>query len=123
MLKNRLQLLHDQGQSIWLDYIDRPMLQNGELARRIREDALTGMTSNPTIFEKALAEGGVYDDQIRSAGGNFTAMELFELIETTDVRDACDLFREVYDSTNRYDGYVSIECSPAVANDARGTIS
>jgi transaldolase len=120
---NRLQRLHDAGQSIWLDYIERTMLRNGELARRIRDDALMGMTSNPTIFEKALAEGSAYDDQIRSAPGDFTAMELFERIATTDVRDACDGFRGVYDSTSGYDGFVSIEVSPASANDARATIS
>src|SRR6058998_438974 len=107
MNDNRLKRLHDAGQSIWLDFIDRTILRNGDLARRIREDALTGMTSNPTIFEKALAEGTAYDDQIRSAAGNFTAMELFELIETTDVRDACDIFKGVHQSTNGYDGYVS----------------
>ena len=64
---NRLQKLHDAGQSIWLDFIDREMLRNGELERRIAEDALTGMTSNPTIFEKALAEGTAYDEQLASA--------------------------------------------------------
>ena len=123
MASNRLQELHDAGVSIWLDFIERRMLRNGDLDRRIREDCLTGMTSNPTIFEKALAEGDAYDDQIRSVGGDFTAMELFELIATTDVRDACDHFRAVYDKSNAYDGYVSIEVSPGAANDARATIS
>src|SRR3954451_7367268 len=98
MTKNPLQLLNEAGQSIWLDYIDRTILKNGDLARRIRDDALTGMTSNPTIFEKALAEGVAYDEQIRGTTGSMTAMEFFELVETTDVRDACDLFRGVYDS-------------------------
>lgn len=123
MSDNSLKRLSAAGQAIWLDYIDRPMLRNGDLERRIRDDALTGMTSNPTIFEKALAEGSAYDDQIRSAAGDFTAMELFELIATTDVRDACDAFRATYDRTNGADGYVSIEVSPAAANDARATIS
>src|SRR6476646_11766268 len=118
MPTNRLQQPADEGQSIWLDNIDRTMLHNGDLERRIRDDALTGMTSNPTIFEKALAEGVAYDDQIRSAPGDFTALELFELIATTDVRDACDIFRGVYDSTSGRDGFVSIEVSPASANDA-----
>ena len=121
-MSNRLQRLHDAGQSIWLDFIDRTILRNGELARRIRDDALTGETSNPTIFEKALAEGSEYDDQIRSAAGE-TALELFEVIATTDVRAACDAFRGVYDTTKGYDGYVSIEVSPGAANDARSTIS
>jgi len=123
MTSNRLQELHDAGVSLWLDFIERKILRNGDLDRRIREDCLTGMTSNPTIFEKALAEGTDYDDQIRSVGGEFTAMELFELIATTDVRDACDHFRGVYDRGNAYDGYVSIEVSPGAANDARATIS
>ena len=122
MSPNRLQLLHDAGQSIWLDFIDRTILKNGELARRIRDDAVTGMTSNPTIFEKALAEGTVYDDQIRSAAGEFTAMELFELVETTDVRDACDIFRGTYDAMHGADGFVSIEVSPGAANDAGATV-
>jgi transaldolase len=122
-VSDNLKHLSAAGQAIWLDYIDRTMLRNGDLERRIRDDGLTGMTSNPTIFEKALAEGSVYDDQIRSAAGDFTAMELFELIATTDVRDACDMFRATYDRTNGADGYVSIEVSPAAANDARATIS
>ena len=123
MSENRLQRLHDAGQSIWLDFIDRSILRNGELARRIREDALTGMTSNPTIFEKALAEGTAYDDQLRGATTGSTAMELFELVETSDVRDACDIFMPVYESTsNAGDGFVSIEVSPSSANDAKETI-
>jgi transaldolase len=81
------------------------------------------MTSNPTIFEKALAEGNAYDDQIRTAPGDFTAMELFELVSTTDVRDACDQFRGVYDKQQGADGYVSIEVSPAQAHDLLGTVS
>jgi len=120
---DRLQRLHDAGVSIWLDFIERTILRNGELERRIREDALTGMTSNPTIFEKALAEGSAYDDQIRSAPGDVTAMELFELIATTDVRDACDIFRDVYDKERGTDGFVSIEVSPAAAHDLLGTVS
>src|SRR5580693_386181 len=120
---SRLRQLHDAGQSVWLDFIDRTILTNGDLARRIRDDALTGMTSNPTIFEKALAEGSTYDDQIRSMTGEHTALELFELIATTDVRDACDAFRGVYDQSGGADGFVSIEVSPGAANDMRSTIS
>ena len=120
---DRLQRLHDAGVSIWLDFIERTILRNGDLARRIRDDAVTGMTSNPTIFEKALAEGNAYDDQIRTAPGDFTAMELFELVSTTDVRDACDLFRGVYDKQHGADGYVSIEVSPTRAHDLLGTVS
>ncbi|HEY5061625.1 MAG TPA: transaldolase [Gemmatimonadaceae bacterium] len=123
MTKNPLQQLHDAGQSIWLDFIDRTILRNGDLQRRVRDEALTGMTSNPSIFEKALAEGTIYDDQLRAAPGEVTAMELFELIATTDVRTACDIFRAVYDRTRGADGYVSIEVSPSAANDAQATVS
>jgi transaldolase len=122
MSDNRLQQLNKAGQSIWLDFIDRTILRNGDLARRIRDEALTGMTSNPTIFEKALAEGSEYDDQIRTDAGDVTAMELFERIATTDVRDACDLFRPTFDRLKGADGFVSIEVSPGAANDAQATI-
>jgi transaldolase len=120
---DRLQRLHDAGVSIWLDFIEREMLRNGDLQRRIDEESLTGMTSNPTIFEKALAEGNAYDDQIRTTSGDFTAVELFELIATTDVRDACDIFRGVYEKAKGTDGFVSIEVSPSAAHDLLGTIS
>lgn len=123
MSSNRLQRLHDAGQSIWLDFIDRTILQNGDLRRRIREDALTGMTSNPTIFEKALAEGAAYDDQLKSADPELSAHELFELIETSDVRDACDQFMPVYEAAGGGDGFVSIEVSPSAANSAAETIA
>jgi transaldolase len=122
-MPNPLQQLHAAGQSIWLDYIDRTMLHNGELARRIPGDALTGMTSNPTIFEKALAQGSAYDAQLRDAAGDRTAWELFELVETDDVRTACDIFRPVYESTKGHDGFVSIEVSPGSAHDAQATIA
>jgi len=118
-----LHALHAAGQSLWLDYIDRTMLHDGELARRIRDEALTGMTSNPTIFEKALAQGTAYDAQLKDAAGDRTAWELFELVETDDVRTACDIFRPVYDRTKGGDGYVSIEVSPGAAHDATATVA
>jgi len=123
MAKNMLQELHDAGQSIWLDSIDRRILHDDELDRRIREDALTGMTSNPTIFQKALASSNAYDEQIVAAEEEgHTSWELFELLETTDVRDACDAFAGVYSSTRGADGYVSIEISPGVSHDANAAI-
>jgi len=123
MAKNRLQALHDVGQSIWLDSIDRRMLHDGELDRRIRDDALTGMTSNPTIFQKALASSNAYDDQITEAEEkDLTSWEVFELLETTDVRDACDKFASVFSATRGGDGYVSIEVSPGVSNSADATV-
>ena len=123
MTTNRLTALHEAGQSIWLDFIDRTILQNGDLARMIREDSLTGMTSNPTIFEKALAEGEEYDDQIKSAPPGLTAWDLFELVETTDVRSACDAFAETYRATRGGDGFVSIEVSPGVSNDTDASVA
>lgn len=122
MTGNRLQDLHDAGQSVWLDFIDRTLLRDGRLERMIQGDALVGMTSNPTIFEKALAEGTAYDAQIAAAAGERGALELFELIETDDVRAACDHFRETYERTERRDGYVSIEVSPAHAHSAGDTV-
>ncbi len=119
---DRLKHLHSAGTSIWLDYIDRGMLRNGDLARRIREDSLVGMTSNPTIFEKALAEGTSYDSQLAEAPPDLSTWQLFELVETEDVRAACDLFGSVYAHSRGGDGYVSIEVSPAVANDTDGTV-
>lgn len=121
-MSNPLRALHDAGQSVWLDYIDRALLHNGALQRLIREDALMGMTSNPTIFEKALAEGREYDEQIGALTTALTPWQLFELIETDDVRAACDIFAETYRATGGADGYVSIEVSPGVAHDAEATV-
>ncbi|MFN8581504.1 MAG: transaldolase [Gemmatimonadaceae bacterium] len=122
MTDNRLRLLSEAGQSVWLDYIDRAMLRDGSLLRLIHDDALMGMTSNPTIFEKALAEGALYDEQVQRHAGERSAAALFELVETDDVRTACDVFAGVYAATKRGDGYVSIEVSPGVAHDTSGTI-
>ncbi len=119
---DRLKQLHDAGQSIWLDYIDRTMLRSGELARRIEHDSLTGMTSNPTIFEKALAEGHAYDSQLSGASPDLSAWELFELVETDDVRAACDIFLPVHERSRGVDGYVSIEVSPGAAHSVDETI-
>src|SRR5687768_16839994 len=122
MNDNPLRRLHQAGQSVWLDYIDRAMLHDGRLVKLIEQDALVGMTSNPTIFEKALAEGAAYDAQISSAPGELNSAELFELIETDDVRTACDRFAPVFESTEGQDGYVSIEVSPSQAFDAEATV-
>jgi transaldolase len=119
----RLHALHAAGQSLWLDYIDRTMLSNGDLARRIAEDALTGMTSNPTIFEKALAEGAAYDAQLATIDPALSDREAFFALATSDVRTACDAFRGVYDATEGVDGYVSLEVSPDLARDAAGTVA
>jgi transaldolase len=117
-----LHALHKAGQSIWLDYIDRTLVLSGELKRRIGDDALTGMTSNPTIFEKALAQGTAYDAQLAQLSIDRTPWAIFEAVETDDVRAACDVFRPVYDAANGADGFVSIEVSPGAAHDTNGTV-
>ena len=122
MSTNRLQQLHDAGVSIWLDFIDRELLSSGRLRRMIEEDYITGETTNPTIFEKALAEGHEYDEQLSGAPRELSPPELFELVEAEDVRTACDIFADVYKRTGGGDGYVSIEVSPASANDAEATV-
>jgi transaldolase len=129
MASDRLTKLHAAGQSVWLDFITRTILHDGGLERLIRDDGLSGMTSNPTIFEKALAEGTAYDAQLAEAlqarggaSGAQQAWELFELVETTDVRDACDRFMPVFERTEGADGYVSIEVSPGVAHRAEDTV-
>ena len=117
-----LHALNAAGQSIWLDYIDRTLVQSGDLAKRIEADALTGMTSNPTIFEKALAHGTAYDAQLAALATDRTPWAIFEAVETDDVRAACDVFRPTYDRTASADGYVSIEVSPGAAHDTVGTV-
>lgn len=122
-MTKRLHELHAAGQSLWLDYIDRTMLSNGDLAKRIEEDALTGMTSNPTIFEKALAEGTAYDAQLASLPASLDTRTVFETVAATDVRDACDAFAGVYEASRGLDGFVSLEVSPDLARDAAGTVA
>src|SRR5918997_1645773 len=120
---NPLQRLGELGQSIWYDYITRDLLLSGELARLIREDGLRGMTSNPTIFEKAIAGSHLYDDDIRrlSDQGHSSA-GIFEALAVADVQSACDVFLPLYPQLDGADGYVSIEVSPTLANDTDGTI-
>jgi len=118
---SRLRLLHEAGQSVWLDFIERSMLQDGTLRRLIEEDALSGMTSNPTIFEKALGSS-VYDAQIAALAGELEPARVFEHIACDDVRLACDIFLPLFEATNGRDGFVSIEVSPEHAHDAAGTV-
>lgn len=122
-MPDRLLALRDAGQSIWLDYIDRTLITSGQLERYIAEGWLTGETTNPTIFEKALAEGSAYDEQLSALPRGLSAAEIFEQIEAEDVRAACDLFAGVYNSTDGMDGYVSIEVSPHLANDTDATVT
>src|SRR5512143_2105993 len=101
MKPNPLKELEKLGQSVWLDYIRRDLIQGGELKRLIEEDGLCGMTSNPSIFEKAILESHVYDDAIRAqALAGKDAGEIFEALSLQDVQSAADVFRPVYDKTN-----------------------
>jgi transaldolase len=108
--------------SVWIDSLSREMLETGELARLRDEDAVVGVTSNPTIFEKALATGDWYDEQLRDAlGRHEDPKETFLELAVDDVRAACDLLRPTWDSTGGVDGYVSIEVDPGLAYDREGT--
>src|SRR5690242_13367306 len=121
--KSRMQELLDQGQSVWLDYLRRGMLESGELQRMI-DDGLRGMTSNPTIFEHAIGGSTDYDEALaRVASSSRTDREVFESLAVEDVRSAADLFRPVYDGSQGADGFVSLEVSPTLARDTAGTIA
>jgi transaldolase/glucose-6-phosphate isomerase len=121
-LGTQLQQLIDAGQSIWLDNIRRSMFKSGELKRLIGL-GLRGMTSNPTIFEKAIGSGNDYDDQLASLiGSEHDPNRLFEALAIEDIRHACDEFRNLFDTTGGGDGFVSLEVSPLLANDTQGTI-
>jgi len=115
--------LHDLGQSLWLDNITRELLSSGTLARYIRDFAVTGLTSNPTIFEHAIGSAGSYDESIRRKGREGRSGEdLFFELALDDLTRAADLFRPVFDATGGVDGWVSLEVSPLLANDSANTI-
>jgi len=120
-MKSRLHELTALGQSVWIDYLSRDLIASGSLARAIREDAVVGVTSNPTIFEKALSRGNAYDAQLASSHSG-DAKSVFLELAMYDVRAACDLLRPVWESTEGVDGYVSIEVDPHLAHDAAATI-
>jgi transaldolase len=117
--KRPLQQLADLGQSVWIDYLSRELLESGELARLVREDAVVGVTSNPAIFEKAITDSGAYDQQLRALlPRELNAREIFGELARADVTAACDLLRPVWEQTGGRDGYVSIEVDPFIAHDA-----
>jgi transaldolase len=122
MAKSRLHELSELGQSVWIDSLSREMLETGELERLIREDAVTGVTSNPTIFQKALAGGEWYDSQLRELADIDDPSEVFIRLAERDVGAACDLLRPVFDRTGGGDGYVSIEVDPRLAQDTGATL-
>jgi transaldolase len=116
--------LSELGQSVWIDYLSRRLIVEGELEKLMREDAVVGVTSNPTIFQKAIAEGDAYDEQMREVlAEEEDAKEVFLKLAVKDVQDACDLLRKVWDEGHGQDGYVSIEVDPNLAFDTDATIA
>jgi len=123
---NPLKELGEQRQSIWLDYIRRNLIRSGELKRMVDEDGIRGVTSNPTIFEKAIAGSTDYDEALRemlARDGNVEVEKLYEPLAIEDIQMTADVLRPVYDATNGDDGYVSLEVSPHLAHDTQRTIS
>lgn len=122
--KNPLQELLNYGQSMWLDYIRRDLFTTGKLKQMIANDGLRGMTSNPAIFEKAIADSSLYDDQLKAlaARKDLDATGRFEQIAIRDIQDAADTLRPVYEASNFRDGYVSLEVSPYLARKTKETI-
>jgi transaldolase/glucose-6-phosphate isomerase len=121
---NPLQQLTACGQSPWLDYLTRSLMASGKLQTMIDRDGLKGMTSNPSIFEKAIGESDEYADAIKSfqAGGDHSISDIYEHLAIADIQAAADVLRSVFDETDGRDGYVSLECSPYLANDTAGTL-
>src|SRR6266536_2180698 len=123
MAESRLHQLSELGQSVWIDSLSREWLENGELARMMREDAVVGVTSNPTIFQKAMSEGEWYDEQLRDVIQELDdTKEIFLQLAMEDIKDACDLFRTVWDDTQGTDGYVSMEVDPNFGYETAATI-
>ena len=123
---NPLRALRQRGQSVWLDYISRRLINDGTLQRLISEDGLAGMTSNPTIFDKAIAGSGDYDAGLRralAADGDAGNRAVVEGLVVEDIRAAADVFRSVYDESDGQDGFVSLEVSPGAAHDTAATIA
>jgi transaldolase / glucose-6-phosphate isomerase len=120
---NPIKGLLEHGQSPWMDYIRRDLLTGGGLKKMIEEDGLRGQTSNPAIFEKSVTGSDLYKDVLSSPEAKtLNAKGVYEKIAIRDVQDACDIFKPVYAATKRRDGYVSLEVSPYLANDTKGTI-
>ncbi len=122
-MSNPLQQLQSLGQSVWYDNIDRSQLASGQFKRMLSEDSITGVTANPTIFEKSVSAGNAYDEQMNQliSEGKSTN-EIYEVMIIQDIRTVADILRPIYDRTNGLDGYVSLEVSPELAHDTDGTI-
>src|SRR4051794_17834406 len=125
MSNPKLQLLHEAGVSIWLDTLSRQLLEGGGFDALIRDCGVTGATSNPTIFAKAITGSDRYDSDLRdlAARGEDDPVELFFSLALDDIRDAADRLRAVYDRTDGTDGFISFECTPDLADDADATVA
>jgi transaldolase len=122
MAKSRLHELSEHGVSVWSDFLSREMIHGGKLARMMDEDAVVGVTSNPTIFQKAISQGSAYDEQLKEVLAEETEpKEIFYRLAARDIEDACDLMRPVWERTNGLDGYVSWEVDPTLAYDVENT--
>ncbi|HKI87332.1 MAG TPA: transaldolase family protein, partial [Thermoanaerobaculia bacterium] len=122
---NALKQLNDLGQAFWMDFIRRKVLTDGEVKRLIGEDGLSGMTSNPTIFDEAIGGGEEYDEQLHELLGDdpeASPADVFESIEVRDIQMAADLLKVVYDRTDGGDGYISLEVPPDLAHDTERTV-
>ena len=122
---NPLRALAEKGQSVWLDFLSRDIIENGQLKRLIDDDGLSGITSNPSIFEKAIGESDSYDDEIkRLVGKGDTALgTIYERLVVADIAAAADMLRPLYDKTEGRHGFVSLEVSPYLAMDTAGTVA
>jgi transaldolase len=122
MADSRLHELAARGQSVWFDTLSRDLVHSGELARMMKDDAVTGVTSNPTIFQKALSSGTAYDDDLRKLVAETDDPEsIFFSLALQDIRDACDALKPAHDASDGVDGYVSMEVLPGLAYDTEGT--
>ena len=124
MATNHLLEIKEYGQSIWMDNLSRDIIQSGELKNLVENQGISGITSNPAIFEKAIANNVIYDADIQAGvrAGKPT-QEIYESLVFADIRSACDILRPVYDASNKLDGYVSIEVPPTIAHDTQATIN
>jgi transaldolase len=122
MAESRLHELTEHGQAVWFDTLSRDLVQSGELARMMKEDAVTGVTSNPTIFQKALSRGDAYDADLKKLlAETDDPSKIFFSLALQDIRDACDVLKPAYDASNGVDGYVSMEVEPGIAYDTEAS--
>src|SRR5579864_8641440 len=124
-MMNPLKQLDPCGQAPWLDYLKRSLIESGELQKLIERDGLKGITSNPSIFEKAIAESDEYTSALRKfqESGDHSVSDIYEHLAIADIRAGADALRPVFDRTQARDGYISFECSPYLANDTEATVT